>query len=263
MFAHMHYIYDRYFLGWFWIDLITSLPIEFMFDNSTSDNIGSIIKAVRVVRIFRMIKILRFFRMLRIIDGILQYLFSRWLTMFVRLCRILFVMTLFAHFGACTWYAVGNYGSKHYSTSWLEAQEVTSDDSNWTKYSLSWYWSIVTLMTTGYGDITATNILEQWVSSIFILIGTCFFAYFIGAVSSLLAEGDRVRAERLEKIEQAQQFCGAKKIPKELAHAILTHTKYYCKHNFLFDEMTVLDNLPSYLRYEKIVYFLCFVEYMV
>ena len=218
-----------------------------MFDNSTSDNIGYIIKAVRVVHMIK----------------ILQYLFSRLLTMFVRLCHILFVMTLFAHFGACTWYEIGNYGSQYYSTSWLEVQEVTSDDSNWTKCSLSWYLSIVTLMTTGYGDITATDILEQWVSSIFILIGTCFLAYFIGMVSSLLAECDRVRAERLEKNEQAQQFCGPKKITKELAHAILTHTKYYCRHNFLFHEMTVLDNLPSYLRYAKIVYFLCFVEYIV
>ena len=74
-------------------------------------------------------------------------------------------------------------------------------------------------------------------------------AYFIGAVGSLLAEGDRMRIERNENVERAQQFCAAKKLPKDLAHAVLTHTKYHCKHNFLFDEMMVLDNLPSYLRY--------------
>ena len=68
-------------------------------------------------------------------------------------------------------------------------------------------------------------------------------------VGSLLAEGDRVRTERNEKVEQAQQFCAAKKLPKDLAHAVVTHTKYHCKHNFLFDEMMVLENLPSYLRY--------------
>ena len=244
------FIEIRYFFGWFWIDLITSLPLEFLVTESYG--VGELIKAFRIVRIVRILKLLRFFRMLRLLDDIVRWLFSRHLLMFARLSRILFVMILFAHFGACTWYAVGVYGLKRpnrYSDNWLSSQGYdTPDTTKWQQYSISWYWSVITLMTTGYGDVTATNILEQWVSSIFTLIGTCFFAYFIGAVSSLLAEGDRVRAERLEKIEQAQQFCASKKIPKELSHAIITHTQYHCKHNFLFDEMMVLDNLPPYLR---------------
>ena len=242
-------MYNRYICGWFFIDLITSLPIEFMFGGN---DVTITLRAFRAVRIARMVKLLRFFKMLRLLSGILRTLLSRHLTMFVRLCRFLFVMMLFAHFGACAWYATGSfcYSSNLYDTSWIETAGIAGDStSKWQKYSTAWYFSVVTLMTTGYGDISATNILEQWVASIFILIGTCFFAYFIGAVGSLLAEGDRVRAERNEKVEQAQQFCAAKKLPKDLAHAIVTHTKYHCKHNFLFDEMMVLENLPSYLRY--------------
>ena len=119
-----------------------------------------------------------------------------------------------------------------------------------------------------------------------ILIGTCFFAYFIryvliamhifitfcilnmlsglcvclfcvcldctySAVSTLLADGDRVRMERDLKVEQAQQFCLFKRLPKDLSHAIITHTKYHCKNNFLFDEHSVLNNLPTYLKFSR------------
>ena len=42
------------------------------------------------------------------------------------------------------------------------------------KISYSWYWSIVTLFTTGYGDITATNEEEQWTASACILLVLVF-----------------------------------------------------------------------------------------
>ena len=82
-------------------------------------------------------------------------------------------------------------------------------------------------------------------------------AYFVGAVGSLLAEGDRVRVEKDGKIEQAHQFCVSKRLPGDLSHAVLTHTKYHCQHNFMFDEMKVLETLPTYLRFCLFVYTLC------
>ena len=191
--------------------------------------------------------------MLRLLSGILRTLLSRQLNMFVRLCRFLFTMLVFAHFGACAWFAVGDYCLQHHrdcgSYGWLDANGMGDHTSRWKQYSTAWYWSVVTLMTTGYGDITATNMLEQWVSSICILIGTCFFGYVVSAVGTLLADGDRVRSEQNERIEQANHFCASKRLPKDLAHAVITHTKYHCKYNFLFDEMIVLSYLPRHLRY--------------
>ncbi len=64
----------------------------------------------------------------------------------------------------------------------------------------AWYWAVVTLFTTGYGDIVATNNIEQWVSSISILIGTCFFAYFVGTLTALITEGDRIEQYQLGTI---------------------------------------------------------------
>ena len=248
-------LFDSYIRRWFLIDLLTSLPLEFVL-NQDSEDVGTWFKALRVFRTVRLLKLLRFFKMLRLLNSLMRRFFSRYLITLFRLCRFVCVMIIFAHFCACGWFAVGDYGeaqhrkhptSARWNATWISTQGIQNDPL-WEQYSYSWYWSVVTLFTTGYGDITATNTLEQWAASVCILIGTCFFAYFVGAVGTLLADGDRIRAERNQKIEEAQQFCVSKKLPKDLSHAIITHTKYHCKHNYLFDESSVLQCLPLYLR---------------
>ena len=69
---------------------------------------------------------------------------------------MLITMIIFAHLGACSWYACGEYSYEHgMKSSWVEEHGIAGDSATqWEKYSMSWYWSIVTLMTTGYGDIT-------------------------------------------------------------------------------------------------------------
>merc|ERR1712176_1732628 len=70
----------------------------------------------------------------------------------------------------------------------------------------------------------------------------------IGTLTSLIGEGDAVRTYVAEQLEAAQYFCDQKGLPKQMRQAILTHTRYHCKHNYIFDEDKVLDHLPPYLR---------------
>ena len=49
-------------------------------------------------------------------------------------------------------------------------------------------------------------------------------------------------------MEEAQHFCDKKKLPQEMARAVLTHTRYHCNYNCIFDEQSVLNNLPPYLQ---------------
>ena len=87
-------------------------------------------------------------------------------------------------------------------------------------------------------------------SSICILIGTCFFAYFVGTLTALITEGDKIEQYQLEKLEEAQSFCEKKKLPKELTRAILSHIRYHCRYNYVFDEAEMLSILPSYLQHD-------------
>ena len=107
---------------------------------------------------------------------------------------------------------------------------------------------LLTRFTTGYGDITATNEEEQWTACAVILVGTCFFAYFIGVLTTLLEEGDRVRMYELERVEEAQLFCAHHRLPRQLSRAIVSHIRYYCNYNYVFDHERIMASIPTYLQ---------------
>jgi len=248
-------IAKKYLTGWFAIDLLTSIPFEFLMMDAERGNVLKFVKVFRVFRFARIVKILRLFKMIRYFDGFMSQFVIRELLVVLKFAKILSLMLLFAHLSACTWFFVGYLTMESESGSWVstiisEDKQFVDDLDVFTKYSYCWYWAVVTLFTTGYGDITAThgNTAEQWLVSLCILVGTCFFAYFIGTLTSLITEGDRIKSVELQKLEEAQAFCDMHKLPRELSRAILTHIRYHCGYNYVFDENDLFESLPPYLQ---------------
>eukprot|EP01083_Nonionella_stella_P000797 2284_1 len=252
-------IAKKYLRGWFAIDLVTSIPLEFIIP--LANNVTTYVKILRVFRLVRVVKILRLLKIMKLFDRVMERIVVRGMLVAARLFKVIALMMLTSHISACIWYFVGCQTQKQYGKSWLsehtdlihgcDAGAHTADLSPMiARYSYALYWSVVTLFTTGYGDITATNIWEQWVASISILVGTCFFAYFIGTLTTLISEGDRISSEIMSKMEEAQHFCDKKKLPHEMTRAVLTHTRYHCNYNCILNEQSVLAKLPPYLQTE-------------
>ena len=59
-------------------------------------------------------------------------------------------------------------------------------------YVTSMYWTITTMSTVGYGDISGTNSSERIFCAAIMIIGVTLFSYVNGAVASLLANFDQV-----------------------------------------------------------------------
>jgi len=244
-------IAKRYLCGWFFIDFLTSFPFEFLTPRDIDlGGAPALLRALRVLRLVRLFKLVRFFRLLKLVNSFLREFMGPTASLILTLCRLILFMMIAAHSAACLWYYVG---SVHYDDdtkgSWLKTNNV--DPNNiYEAYLVSMYWSIVTLFTTGYGDITPVNQSEQMVAAAVILLGTMCFAYLIGAVGSLVAEGDRARSIRVTKYEEAQAFCANKRLPPQLARAIMTHVTYFWKRNFVYDDQDVLQSLPYGIQYD-------------
>lgn len=96
-------------------------------------------------------------------------------------------MTLFAvHSAGCFyfWLAI------HYriaDNTWIGAQVPGFEEKSvWLGYTYSMYWSIVTLTTTGYGDLHAVNTGEKVFSIFYMLFNIGLTAYLIGNMTNLV-----------------------------------------------------------------------------
>ena len=53
-------------------------------------------------------------------------------------------------------------------------------------YTIGIYWTVTTITTVGYGDISATNTAERIIASIIMIIGVIAFSFSTGSLSSII-----------------------------------------------------------------------------
>ena len=103
------------------------------------------------------------------------------------LINLIFFSFYILHVFACFWYYIATISEGIDSKNWLIANNL-QDESLTTKYFYAFYWSSVTIMTVGYGDIAATNLNEVIYSSFTVFFGCGLFAYFINCVGGIVKD---------------------------------------------------------------------------
>ena len=111
--------------------------------------------------------------------------------------RLLFfgmIFILASHIVSCFWLIlVELVNSKdNYSGTWLNSYAENPDykDSNISLYYISFYWTITTITTVGYGDIYGTNNYERLFASFVMVVGVILFSIANGALASIISSLD-------------------------------------------------------------------------
>ncbi len=153
----------------------------------------------------------------------------------LRLGRFVFWLGLLAHWIACGWLALR-----------APAEYVKPVPH----YLEALYWTMTTLSTIGYGDVTPSTTPELLYTMLVMVLGVGVFSYVIGSVAGLIANLDRAKLHFQERVERAHAFMAYRGVPAELRHRILGYYGYLWESRLGWGDSELLDDLPSGLRVE-------------
>lgn len=173
----------------------------------------------------------------------------------VALFRIVFISIVVAHCFACFFYYTANLqGSSTYET-WLSYYGL--QDANWQKqYLYSIYWSLITMMTVGYGDISPKNEFETLIAMIVVVFGCGVYAYNINSIGMILQDLNRKNQEFTRNINIISQFMKRKKINKDLQMRVREYLRFIWQEENtqnIEQEQKILNSLSTSLKEELLV----------
>ena len=110
------------------------------------------------------------------------------------------------------------------------------------------YWTMITLSTLGYGDITSTNNRERVINIVVMAIGATIFSYIVADLTDLISSFGKAEAHATGRITELKEFLTHNRIGTALFGEVVSHFKSAIKHSSNFDEDVMFNRLPVRMR---------------
>ncbi|KAI4295427.1 hypothetical protein L6164_035486 [Bauhinia variegata] len=238
----------RYISTWFIFDVCSTAPfqpISILFTNHSSE-LG--FKLLNMLRLWRLRRVSSLFARLEK-DIRFNYFWIR--------CTKLIAVTLFAvHCAGCFYYLIADRYPDPEKT-WIGAVYPNFKDASlWERYVTALYWSIVTLTTTGYGDLHAENPREMLFDIFYMLFNLGLTSYIIGNMTNLVVHWTSRTRNFRDTVRAASEFASRNQLPHRIQDQILSHLCLRFKTEGLKQQET-LNGLPKAIR-SSIAYHLFF-----
>ncbi|XP_022892425.1 potassium channel KAT3-like [Olea europaea var. sylvestris] len=229
----------RYLSTWFIFDICSTIPfraISLLFKKHSG---GLGFKLLSMLRLWRLRRVSSLFARLEK-DIRFNYFWTR--------CTKLISVTLFTvHCAGCFNYIIADRYPDPKST-WIGAMYPNFKKiSLWDRYVTAIYWSIVTLTTTGYGDLHAENPREMLFDIFYMLFNLGLTAYLIGNMTNLVVHWTSRTRNFRDTIRSASEFTKRNQLPPHIQDKILSHICLKFKTEGLKQQET-LNGLPKAIR---------------
>ena len=164
------------YVPYFFLDLLTQFSLIFdIFKQSNDDSNKS--KYIKLIFLIQYHKIQQIYQTL--ID---RFKIDMKLGYGLDLINLIVTSICIMHYVACFWYVLAiDYPQE---TSWLDIQYIY-EKQPYEQYLYALYWSAVTMMTVGYGDICPQNTVEVTFVIVIVIFVCGMFAYYIKSLKKI------------------------------------------------------------------------------
>lgn len=228
-----------YLTSWFIFDLCSTVPFQSIAILFKYQSGGLGFNLLAMLRLWRLRRVSSLFARLEK-DIRFNYFWTR--------CTKLVLVTLFAvHCAGCFNYMIADRYADPRRT-WIGAVYPNFKQMGvWDKYVAALYWSIVTLTTTGYGDLHAENPREMLFHMLYMLFNLGLTSYLIGNMTNLLLHWSCSTANFRDSVAAATEFARRNQLPADIQDQILSHMCLKFKTEG-FTQQQTLKGLPKAIR---------------
>ncbi|CAF1238832.1 unnamed protein product [Didymodactylos carnosus] len=249
-------IAKHYAKTWFAIDLLSSLPVDYIFlFIETGDGSYQLARTGRAIKVLRLVKLLSLLRLLRL-SRLVRYIhqweeFLSIASMVMRILNLIALIILLAHWNGCLQFMIPMLQSFP-TDCWISLNGL--QDSPWTEqYTVALFKALSHMLCIGYGRYPPQNYVDMWLTMLSMVTGAMCYAVTIGHVSALVQSFDTSRRHYNEKYKQVEEYMAWRKLPREMRNRI---SDYY-EHRYqgkIFDEESILVELSERLRLDVVNY---------
>ena len=243
-------IITRYLKGWFFIDVLSIFPFTLFIDIDKKN----ITKYSILPKSYRIVKCIELLRISKInskgnVHHVTKYFLEK-LKINANIERLLFFVLLFFlmnHLCACFWFLTAKLQDMD-PDCWVVRLGYV-DCSNIELYIISFYWTLTTVTTVGYGDISAGTTIERVYNLFIMSFGVLLYSFAIGSLSSIVSTMDQQTEEMNQKLQILSSIKKEFNLNQGIYDKVRKVIKYDLSRNQK-DKMNFLQELPNKLRIE-------------
>ena len=245
-------IIKKYLKSWFIIDIISVLPISYIFN--PSGRYSGLTKISKLPKLYRLVKLTKLLRITKMsskgnLNRVTNFFMEK-LKINANVERLFFFVLTFLlmnHLCACFWYFMAKI-EDFSPDSWVVRLGYI-DSSNVELYIISFYWTLTTVTTVGYGDITAGTTIERIYNLFIMSFGVLLYSFAIGSLSSIVSTLDQKSEEMNQKLQILSSIKKEFNLEQNIYDKVRKVIKYDLSRNQK-DKMVFLQELPNKLRIE-------------